>query len=1451
MFTLSSLARFARLLRTDGHPASAGGGNAPLPPGLEPFEPRLVLAAVSWTGAAGDSLWHTPGNWSSNAVPTVADDVTIDVPAAPTINFTSTTGDRSVRSLLLRETLSLSGGTLRVADAATIEPGAVARLQGGTLRGGAWTTSAADSFQFTTTGGTLVDLAISGDIVLDGSDEQVTIAGSTTFAAARLTGYNVYLRLAPGYTLTSAIIAGGSVTGFRAVTLSHGGPGTITFAPSAQVRLMSGANAGLSLGAGAGVTLINQGLISAEAAGRSLSIQQCTLRHTGTLQAQAGTLTVNPAGVFVNAGAFNVASAATVNMNGSWDATLGIGTWTNAGGTVNIQGAISNSGNTIALGASIGSWTLLGGAINGGAVTYSDGRRLNFSSAGGTLDNVNVGGELVLDSTDEAVAVSGSTSFTAARLAAGDVELRMAPGFTLETSVFGEGPAGGTRTIVIAYGGQGTVTFEPSAQVRLLSGCGGSLSISNRTNATLINRGLISAEATGVGIGINNFTLTHSGVMRAVAGSFSVNPTNPYINEGTFAVDPGATFSLNGTYHTVNGIGAWENTGGSVIVRGTISNYNGVIPLSAATGSWTLSGATINNGLITYSDGRRLEVTSTGATLNNVTVAGEISLDSTGEFLKIWGQTSLAGVRLAAAGAELRVVAGTVVNFPILAEGAGFSARVIRLAYGAAGTVTFGPAAQVRLLSGAGGNLQIFNDQQATLINRGLISSEAQGRTLSVHTTLGTQTGTIQALAGTLTLNPIGSYVNAGTFGAAPGGVLELDGALDTTGGIGAWANTGVVRILGDIANTGNTIALNAATGSWTMYGGSITGGSITYADGQRLLFTSTGLLTDVALEADILLDSFNQGITIGGATTFTAARLSADSVDLRFAPGAVLSSPVYAEGPAGGLRTIVLASSAAGSVTFAPTAQVRLMAHCGGGLSIVNGSAATLVNQGLISSEATDRALTIQCSSLTNTGTMRAVGSGTLTISPVNPYTNAGALLAMPGGTIALAGTFDATAGIGTIVNTGGVVSVQGTINNTGSTLELNAATGPWTMSGGSISGGSLTYADTSTLVFSSAGGTLNNVAVAGDLVFDSPGQAIALAGATTFATARLRAPGADLRLVAGYTLASPVLADGPAGDTRRVTLAWGGAGAVTFAPTAQVRLLPGSIGDLQIVNTSASVLVNQGLISAESGVGSLWIVNATFTNNGTLQALAGTLHISPQALTNWISGNLVGGSWIVGAGASFVSTAGGPITTNSATVVLEGAWPAMNPLAGNDGALSLGAGFDLTLPASLTNRGTLTLEPGSTLTLPGSFTQAASGVLSIEASGTSPLTGYGRIVAAADATLAGTVNFTLVAGYQPQYYDSFQFISAASVSGVFSLANLPGPIEDATNLLIYTPTSATLYVSPLADFNVDGQVDFFDYLDFAQAFSNEDSLADFDGNGQIDFFDYLDFVNAFSRFN
>ena len=48
--------------------------------------------------------------------------------------------------------------------------------------------------------------------------------------------------------------------------------------------------------------------------------------------------------------------------------------------------------------------------------------------------------------------------------------------------------------------------------------------------------------------------------------------------------------------------------------------------------------------------------------------------------------------------------------------------------------------------------------------------------------------------------------------------------------------------------------------------------------------------------------------------------------------------------------------------------------------------------------------------------------------------------------------------------------------------------------------------------------------------------------------------------------------------------------------------------------------------------------------------------------------------------------------------------------------------------------------------------------------------------------------------------------------------------------------------------DFNADGMIDFFDYLDYVSAFSSSAAGADINQDGTIDFFDYLDFVSEFS---
>src|SRR5688500_6909827 len=67
-----------------------------------------LAVPVSWV--AGDGLWQTPANWSSN--PTLrgsSDDVTIDRPG--TITVTLASGNPTIRSISSQENLVIGGGT--------------------------------------------------------------------------------------------------------------------------------------------------------------------------------------------------------------------------------------------------------------------------------------------------------------------------------------------------------------------------------------------------------------------------------------------------------------------------------------------------------------------------------------------------------------------------------------------------------------------------------------------------------------------------------------------------------------------------------------------------------------------------------------------------------------------------------------------------------------------------------------------------------------------------------------------------------------------------------------------------------------------------------------------------------------------------------------------------------------------------------------------------------------------------------------------------------------------------------------------------------------------------------------------------------------------------------------------------------------------------------------------
>jgi len=1285
---------------------------------IEAFEPRTLLAAVFWDGGAGTNSWHDAANWNRggvDAVPLNGDDVTIDAAANPTVTYSS--GVLTLASLVSNEALTITSGTLGLTPVTgTADINNTLVLSGGNLAGGTWDFTGG-TLRATASGGTITDALINGDLIADSTSATVRVAGTTRFGAARLTANNAGIHFAPGYTLSDLVVVEGATGGQRNITGAVGGVGSLTIAPSGVIRVAAGAGAGLTINNSNAFTLINNGLISSEAASRTITFNNSILTNNAIIQALAGTIDITPT-TLTNAGSITAANA-TLTLGGAWSSsgtitvnasTLNLaGTFTSAGlsisrtaSVINLTGTMNNTGNTFTFGVASGSWNLQGGGVTGGTLAFTAGERLVMTAGAGNLTDVQINGDLLLDAANSAVRILGTTRFTAARLSASNSGIQFAPGYTLNDLVVAEGAATGQRTITGAVGGNGTLTISNTGVIRLAAGAGGNLSINNSNTLTVINNGLISAEAAGRTLSFNNTALTNNGAVQVTAGTLDLSPSNwsnagsitaanavltlggAWANSGTIT-ETNSTVNLAGTFSST-GL-AIARTGGTINVTGTMNNTGNTLAFNAATGSWNLLGGTFSGGTIVFTGADRLLMTSSGGNLTDVQVNGELLMDSTNAAARMIGTTRFAAARLSANNAGIQFAPGYTLNDLVVAEGAATGQRTITGAVGGNGTLTISTTGVIRLAAGAGGNLTIQNSNSATIINNGLISAEATGRSLTFNNTALTNNGTAQVIAGTLDVSP-SNWTNPGALIASANTVLTLAGAWSSTGTItatsatvnlgGTFSSTGLVitrtggtiNLTGAMTNTGNTVTFTATTGAWNLLGGTINGGTLVFTASDRLLMTSSGgTLADVQVNGELLLDTTNAAVRVAGTTRFAAARLSANNAGIQFAPGYTLNDLVVAEGAATGQRTITGAVGGNGTITISSTGVIRLAAGAGANLTIQNSNSATVINNGLISAEAAGRSLTFNNTTFTNNGATQ-VSAGTLDISPTN-WSNAGSVTAS-NAVLNLAGTWSST---GTIVatnstvnlggvflttgfslsRTGGVVNVTGQMNNTGNTFNFTPSTGAWNLSGGSISGGAINFIGSDRLLITPNAGTLFDVQVNGELLFDTTNAVARMAGTTRFTAARLSASNASIQFAPGYTLNDLVVAEGAAAGQRSITGAVGGNGALTIGATGVIRLAAGAGANLAIQNSNTVTVINNGLISAEAAGRVLAFNNTTFTNNGTTQVLAGTLDISP---TNW--------------------TNAGTLIANNATLSLAGVWSSSGQIQSTGSTLNLGGVFN-----------------------------------------------------------------------------------------------------------------------------------------------------------------------------
>ncbi|HYP68294.1 MAG TPA: choice-of-anchor D domain-containing protein [Thiobacillaceae bacterium] len=616
------------------------------------FASNVVLAAVlsvaisvahaancTWNATTGN--WAIAGDWAScgGLVPGTSDTATIDATGIVTVNSAQSAGAISNAGAINIDafTLTISGGANggNSTNNGTITAGS---LSTGSLiisntvlnnAGGNIIVNGAGSFlnlfSTTITGGTLTTTN-GGLIQADGSSSNflggVTLAGTLDLTSIG----NSRERVVNGITLNGAVnVANGGVLSINGGTQTLGGSGTINLNDGGARLAFEGngtttidtslvvrgqGNIGTPLFAGGTNNLVNNGRISADVGG--------------------ATLTVVP-----GAGNGNVTNNNLMDVrNGSTLQFAGV-TLDNTSGLVNAQ-----NGSVVLQNASLFTGGTLGTAGSSGAIRAngSSGNFLSGVTLAGTLDLTSIG------NSRERV-INGITLNGAVNVANGGILVLDSANTSGNNQTIG-----GSGTINLndgaarlALDGNGTTTLGTNVVVRGQGNIGTPV-ITGGTN-NLVNNGRISAD-------VNAATLS------ITPGAGNGNATNNNLMDAR----NGGTLQLNGV--TVNnGSGLINAQNGSVVLQSGSTIGGGIIGTAGSTGALradgnsgnVLSGVTLNGTLDLTSIGNSRERVVNGITLNgavNVAGGGILSINGGTQTLGGSGTINLndGGARLALEG---------------------------------------------------------------------------------------------------------------------------------------------------------------------------------------------------------------------------------------------------------------------------------------------------------------------------------------------------------------------------------------------------------------------------------------------------------------------------------------------------------------------------------------------------------------------------------------------------------------------------------------------------------------------------------------------------------------------------------------------------------------------------------------------------------------------------------
>ncbi len=1016
---------------------------------------------------------------------------------------------------------------------------------------------------------------------------------------------------------------------------------------------------------------------------------------------------------------------------------------------------------------------------------------------------------------------------------------------------------------VVSQPGTYNIAFNGNYSIPSLTQSVPGVTITILDNLTYSVTGPISNAGT---IRVNDGAGANGSVIRLVNGSQSIS--------GTGVIRLSSNGNVNTAQLTTNS-GSWtmtQNAGHSV--RGDGAIYvpfaNGGLISADVSGRTLLvnNGSTANTGILRAEGGGILQINSvnvfgagqlnaSGGTinLNNSGVSTHAVSTSGGGVINIVNSTfngvTNTGLISVIDNASLNILGDGLVNNSLVEinNGSGANGTTLRLTSGSTslggnGVVRLRSSgnldtAQITTSSGSwtlthGANHQIRGDGRiyTPIDNQGSIIADTDGRNLEIISSTSSNSGVITA-------------ENGGTFRLA-NATLNQSG----TGQIRALSNTSNIFLDSSAVNTGSL----TSQGSGVIYIRNTTLSQVTIAgqvavpENNNLYVPGAGITNNANISVNngagpngTYIRVVSGSTVVGGTGTITLnANSNPDTAQITTNSG----SWTYTSGPGQTIRgtgriytpmtnegTIVadrpgaplewrsststnnnLVTTAGGpfnlvSVGLSQGENGRILAN-NGDVSIISSSVAG----GTI--EGTGSPVYILNSTLFNptvTGDIRVPNNNTLNLPNVGLVNN---------GTIRVS---DNTNANGTYIRlTGGSATVTGNgtvvldANGNLDTAQITTNSGSWTYTSGpgqTIRGDGRIYTPLT-----------NN----GLVLADQPGTALEWmnTGNSVNNTTARTANGSELRItslgLAQAPAAQLLASDGP------VTI---------FNSTISGGFVHGQNSPVNILNSTLTGLTTTGDVRVLNN-NTLNLNAAGITNNGNISVSDG-----------------------VGANATYIRLVGGTSTIggNGSVILKANSNPNTAVLATNSGSWAMVFGADQSLrgsgavftPVAFVG----TLSPGAPEFFVGQI-QFGGSPVTVTSTGRATFdiispSEYDRATGNSNWTLqGGTLTIRFPGGFVGALGQSYTLISANNVSGTFATLQLPAhPTQGLKYGIDYRPNAVILRVTCNIDFNSDGVVDLFDYLDFVQIFQGGQLDADYNGDGVTDFFDYLDFVAEFAN--